>query len=235
MAEDMSKENERDLAGYYGYTIPMNEFFRCGLSVDCVIFGYDKKEISVLLIKRGVEPFKGEWALPGDLMYPYEGLNEAATRVLKSLTGINSLYMEQLKTFGEVNRHPIGRIITVSYYALVNMEDYNPKASSWAELLEWHPIGTIPDLAFDHNEILESSIHSLRKDFITDSLGFKLLPKKFTLNDVQYLHEAIMDEKYDKANFRKKILASKRLVPLEETENNVSHRPAKLYAFEEAN
>jgi len=232
MKEKNSPLAKTSLAENYGYSIPLTDFFRCALSVDCVIFGYNKKEISVLLIKRGVEPFEGSWALPGDLMYPNEGLHEAADRVLKSLTGIDNIFMEQIKTFGEVNRHPIGRIITVSYYALVNMEDYNPQASSWAEQLEWHSIKSIPNLAFDHNDILNSSLQSLRKDFKSSPVGFKLLPKKFTLNDVQDLHESVMDKKFDKANFRKKLLATNQLVPLEELENNVSHRPAKLYEFE---
>lgn len=231
MTEPKRTDTNRDLAGYYGYTIPLNEFFRCALSVDCIVFGYSNKETKVLLIKRGVEPFKGDWALPGDLMYPYENLNEAAQRVLKSLTGIESIYMQQLQTFGEVNRHPIGRVVTVSYYALVNIEKYNPEASSWAENLEWHSVLDIPKLAFDHNAILKNAIESLKKELRIRPIAFELLSPKFTLNDVQDLYESILNEKFDKANFRKKILSSDILVPLEEIRKNVSHRPAKLYTI----
>lgn len=233
MTNPKQTDSSRDLAGYYGYTIPLSEFFRCALSVDCIVFGYSNKETKVLLIKRGVEPFKGDWALPGDLMYPYENLNEAAQRVLKSLTGIESIYMEQLRTFGEVKRHPIGRVITVSYFALVNIEDYNPEASSWAENLEWHGINSIPQLAFDHNDIMKEAVRSLKKELRSRPIAFKLLSSKFTLNDVQDLYESILNEKFDKANFRKKLLGSDILVPLKETRKNVSHRPAKLYKAKE--
>lgn len=229
MTDPNNNNSSRDLAGYYGYTIPLNEFFRCALSVDCVVFGYSNKETKVLLIKRGVEPYKGEWALPGDLMYPYENLSEAAQRVLKSLTGIDNIYMEQLQTFGEVSRHPIGRVITVSYFALVNIEDYNPEASSWAENLEWHNIQSVPTLAFDHNKILSEARESLKQELRSRPIAFKLLSPKFTLNDVQDLYESILNETFDKANFRKKLLGSEILVPLDETRKNVSHRPAKLY------
>jgi 8-oxo-dGTP diphosphatase len=220
---------DAELAKKYGYSIPLKDFFTCAMSVDCVIFGYVEGEVKVLLIERGAEPFKGKWALPGDLMYPTEGLEVAAHRVLNSLTGIDNLFMEQAGSFGEVDRHPIGRVVTVSYYALVNIEDYSPKAHSWAEKLHWHPLKDIPELAFDHNIILNKAKNRLQESIETRHIGFNLLPEKFTLKDVQHIYELILEKQFDKANFRKKMLSSEVLVPLEELESNVNHRPAKLY------
>ncbi|NND93722.1 MAG: NUDIX hydrolase [Flavobacteriales bacterium] len=209
--------------------MPLSDFFQCSLSVDCVIFGFHHNDVKVLLIKRGAEPFLGDWALPGDLMYPDENLNCAAMRVLRSLTGIENLFMEQAHTFGEKERHPIGRVITVSYYALVNIEDYNPKALSWADSLEWHSLADIPDLAFDHRNILATAMQKLRTNLWTRPVGLNMLPEKFTLNDVQQLYELILNEKFDKANFRKRMLNSDFIKPLMEQQSNVRHRPAKLY------
>lgn len=222
-------DDDKDPSDSYGYSIPLKDFFSCALSVDCAIFGYEDNDVKILLIKRGAEPFKNSWALPGDLMYPRENLEDAAQRVLKSLTGIENLFMEQAHSFGGVQRHPTGRVITVSYYSLVNIQDYKPKASSWAKKLKWHSLKEIPDLAFDHRDILDSSVHSLRKNLRTRLIGFNLLPEKFTLKDVQQLYELILDQKFDKANFRKKVLASDFLEPLDEVESNVPYRPAKLY------
>ena len=230
-----SYNTEKDPSDSYGYKIPLIDFFSCALSVDCAIFGYEDNDVKVLLIKRGAEPFKNSWALPGDLMYPEENLNDAAHRVLKSLTGIDNLFMEQANSFGAVKRHPIGRVITVSYYALVNIQDYNPKAASWAKKLKWHSLKEIPELAFDHREILDETMNALRKNLRTRLIGFNLLPEKFTLKDVQQLYELILDEKFDKANFRKKVLASDFLEPLEELEENVPYRPAKLYRLADTN
>lgn len=171
----------------------------------------------------------GKWALPGDLMYPDENLNCAAMRVLRDLTGIENLFMEQAHTFGEKDRHPIGRVITVSYYALVNIEDYNPKPHSWAKDLEWHSLSNIPELAFDHRNILSGAMQKLRTNLWSRPVGLNMLPQKFTLNDVQQLYELILSEKFDKANFRKRMLNSDFITPLEEQQSNVRHRPAKLY------
>jgi 8-oxo-dGTP diphosphatase len=198
-----------------------------------VIFGYKDNDVKVLLIKRGANPFKGQWALPGDLMYPNENLNCAAERVLKELTGIDNLFMQQASSFGRLDRHPVGRVITVSYYALVNIIEYKPSASAWAEKSKWHSLSSLPELAFDHREILDKAMHTLRQDLKMRPIGFNLLPEKFTLKDVQQFYELILDKKFDKANFRKKMLSSDFLEPLEELETNVSHRPAKLYKLSE--
>jgi len=216
-------------ASPYGYSIALEDFFTCAMSVDCVIFGYLDGEVKVLLIERGADPYKNSWALPGDLMYPQEGLKVAAHRVLHSLTGIDDLFMEEAGSFGEVDRHPVGRVITVSYFSLVNIEDYAPKADSWAQKLKWHPLNEVPQLAFDHNNILLRAKQRLQESIETRHIGFNLLPEKFTLNDVQSIYELILEKKFDKGNFRKKMLSSELLVPLEELESNVRHRPAKLY------
>ncbi len=226
-----SQFTKNSVEPYYGYSIPINEFFRCALSVDCTIIGYDKGDLKILLIKRGAEPFKGQWALPGDLMYPYENLDQAAERVLSHLTGLEDVYMDQVKVFGEVNRHPVGRVITVGYYSLVNIQDYKPKASAWAHQLDWHLVDELPELAFDHNQIVTAALTVLKERIWKDEIGFELLPEKFTLGQIQALWETILQEKFDKANFRKKLLSSQSLIPLNENQQNVSHRPAKLYAL----
>lgn len=229
LTQENKPEDFRDLADSYGYSIPLDDFFSCALSVDCVIFGYEDNDLKVLLIKRGAQPFKKSWALPGDLMYPDENLKNAAQRVLKDLTGLDNLFMEQASSFGSVDRHPVGRVVTVSYYALVNIRDYNPVAASWAKKLKWHSLQEIPELAFDHREILDSGMTTLRRNLSTRLIGFNLLPDKFTLKDIQHLYEIVLDKKFDKANFRKKFLSSEFLEPLEEMESNVPYRPAKLY------
>jgi 8-oxo-dGTP diphosphatase len=227
----MHKTDKNQVNGVrdYGYSIPIDDFFTCALSVDCAIFGFDGESLKVLLIQRGAEPFIGKWALPGDLMYPDENLDDASSRVLKDLTGIDNLFIEQMHAFGRVNRHPTGRVITVSYYALVKIQDYNPQASSWADQLEWHDVTAIPELAFDHKSILENTLEKFRERMRMRPIGFEMLPAKFTLNDIQVLYEQVLDKKFDKGNFRKKILSTKALIPLEESRVNVSHRPAKLY------
>lgn len=215
------------------YNLELSEFFTFGTSIDCAIFGYDKEGVKILLIKRGAEPFKDFWAIPGDLVYPKEGLEEAVQRVLKALTGLSNLFMDQAGTFGEVDRHPAGRVITVGYFSLINIDKYKYEASSWASSLEWVPLSEIPKLAFDHSRIVDAALTRLRKRVRIQPIGFNLLPSKFTLNDIQKLYEDLLGAKFDKANFRKKILKMKLLEELNEIESNVAHRPAKLYQFNE--
>lgn len=213
--------------------IPFSEFMKFGLSVDCVVFGYKKGEMKVLLIQRGAEPFKDAWALPGDLVNPEEALDESANRILKNLTGLENIYMEQFYTFGSVTRHPVGRIATVGYYSLVRSKNYEPTASSWAKKIDWINIEETFNLAFDHQEILEKAIETLKKKVRTEPVGFELLPDKFTLLELHKLYETLLGDRFDKPNFRKKILGMNLLVPLTEVQSNVSHRPAKLFKFDE--
>lgn len=212
------------------------EFFRTALTVDNVIFGFDEADLKVLLIKRGTEPYNGLWALPGDFMYPDEDLDTAAERVLKELTGLERVYLEQVRTFGSVNRHPLGRVATVAYFSLVKIESYNIMPASFAQKATWHSVANIQELAFDHNAILEACFNALKRRVRVRPIGFELLPPKFTLTELQHLYEAILqppttDGKLDKRNFRKKILAMEFVMDLNESQANVAHRPARLYEF----
>jgi 8-oxo-dGTP diphosphatase len=202
-------------------------------SVDCIVFGYEEGQLKVLLIERGSEPFYNYWALPGDLVKPTENLDSEAKRILYELTGLTEVYMEQVRTFGAVNRHPLGRVLTIAYFALVNIEQVNAKASSWAKQLKWHPVHEVTELAFDHSEILSVALQSLKNEALNHPIGFNLLPPKFTLMDLQLLYEEILQTKLDKSNFRKKILKMNILVNSDEKQENVKHRPANLYAFNE--
>ena len=211
----------------------LKEFFQFGLSVDCVVFGYQEGQIKVLLVERDMEPYRGSWALIGDLVHPAEDLRDSANRILTSLTGLTNIFMEQFFTFGSCDRHPIGRVVTVGYYSLVRSKDYNPIASSWAKSTKWVNINELPELAFDHQDILDKGIEMLKQSVRRRPVGFELLPSKFTLLELQALYEAILGYTFDKPNFRKRILAMDLLVPLSEVQSNVSHRPARLYKFDE--
>ncbi len=212
---------------------PLNDFLSFGLSVDCVVFGYHEGEVRVLLVERDAEPYKGSWALVGDLVHPESDMLDSANGILENLTGLKGIFMEQFYTFDAVDRHPLGRVITVGYYSLVESQDHQPIASSWAKSTRWFGINDLPDLAFDHQTILEKGIQTLKRRVRYKPVGFELLPSKFTLLELQALYEALLNCKFDKPNFRKKILKMNLLKPLNELQENVSHRPAKLYAFDE--
>lgn len=212
--------------------VPYSNLFQFGISIDCVVFGYYKEHVRVLLIERGAEPYLGYWALPGDLVELNEDLDKSANRILTHLTGMTDIFMEQFHTFGSVNRHPAGRVATVAYYSLVESENYQPIACSWAKSLKWFDIYELPQLAFDHSQILETAIDTLRRKVRTEAIGFELLPDKFTLLELQGLYEALLGYSFDKPNFRKKILNMELLVALNEVQSNVSHRPAKLFKFD---
>ncbi len=214
------------------YNLPLNEYFNFGLSVDCVIFGYQEGEIKVLLVQRNLEPFKGHWALIGDLVEPEQNLCDAANKVLEKLTGLKNIYMKQFFAFGNVDRHPLGRVVTIGYFSLVNSLSHNPIASSWAKSAKWFNINDLPELAFDHYNILVKGIETLKNEVRHKPTGFELLPLRFTLLELQTLYEALLGCKFDKSNFRKKILEMNILKPLNETKENVSHRPAKLFEFD---
>jgi 8-oxo-dGTP diphosphatase len=209
-----------------------NTFFKSAFTVDNVIFGFDEGDLKVLLIKRGEEPHQGKWALPGYFVYPNEDLDDAAARVLEELTGLRDVFLEQVKTFGAVNRHPFGRVITVAYFSLIKIDQYNIQPASIAKKTQWHSVAKVSDLAFDHNEILEACFNRLKWLVRVRPVGFELLPPKFTLTELQHLYEAILETDLDKRNFRKKILSMDLLVDLDETQEGVAHRPAKLYRFD---
>lgn len=214
------------------YEISYDKFFQFGVSVDCVVFGYHDNRLKLLLIKRGAAPFKGMWALPGDLVYPNENIDVAAQRTLRDLTGIEDLYMEQTQVYGKVDRHPAGRVITTGYYSLIDIAKHDPHASAWADGVYWVDLEAVPELAFDHSEILKDALKLLQQRVRHQPVGFELLPEKFALADLQALYEALLNEKYDKANFRKRILSMNLLLSLKENQKDVPHRPARLYKFD---
>ncbi len=209
-----------------------NTFFKTAFSVDNVIFGFDNSSLKILLIKRAERPFKDYWALPGDLVFPDEDLDNAPKRVLKELTGLENVFLEQVATFGKTDRHPKGRVITVAYYSLVNIANVNPKAHSFANELAWHELSEIHTLAFDHMLIMQTCLQTLKSKVRTQPIGFELLPQKFTLSELQDLYEAVLGKPLDKRNFRKKILSLGVLLDQEEYQQGVAHRPAKLFQFD---
>jgi len=209
----------------------LDHYFKAAVSVDNVVFGFDNEELKILLIYRGAEPYKNYWALPGDLINLDSDLDNSAVNVLKSLTGLNDIYMEQIRTFGRVDRHPFGRVYTVAYYALIKSEDYKVSAQSWAEEADWFPISKLPELPFDHNEIVEFAKQQLKMRIRVQPVGFELLPKYFTLSELQKLYEAILETEFDVRNFRKKILSTGFILESGFKQTGVTHRPAKLYKY----
>jgi 8-oxo-dGTP diphosphatase len=209
-------------------------FFRNAVTVDNVIFGFDESDLKVLIIQRGTEPHTGLWALPGDFIYPDEDIDDAAARILFELTGIKEVYLEQVRTFGQVNRHPLGRVVTTAYYSLVKTSAISIKPASFAQAVKWVKVANIQDLAFDHNTILTACFDALKQRVRVRPVGFELLPPKFTLTELQHLYEAILEFELDKRNFRKKILSMDLITDLNLLQENVAHRPARLYAFNQS-
>ncbi len=206
---------------------------RPSVTVDCVIFGYEPgDEIKVLLIRRGQDPFKGKWALPGGFVGMEEDLETSALRELEEETGVRDVFIEQLFTFGQPGRDPRGRVISVAYYALVNLQAHPIKASSDADQAAWFPVDRPPELAFDHADILDAALRRLRAKVRYQPIGFELLPEQFTLSQLQELYESILGVKeLNKRNFRKRILDMGVLKEMGKQEN-VAHRPATLYSFD---
>jgi 8-oxo-dGTP diphosphatase len=203
------------------------EYFNIAVSVDCVIFGYDDKKLKVLLIKSDLEEFEGLYSLLGDLVRPDEDMEEAPYRVLRERTGLQDVYLEQVHTFGNLNRHPSGRVITTAYFSLVNIKSH--KLQLTANELHWHNVEVIDKLAFDHKQILVTALQCLREKIIEHPVVFNLLPDKFSLRELQDLYEAILGVELDRRNFRKRINLKNWLVDLNEMEEDVPHRPGKLY------
>lgn len=214
----------------YTYDYP-----RPAVTVDCVVFGLDPTDcLQVLLIQRRLDPFAGQWALPGGFVRPQEGLVQAARRELQEETGITDLFLEQLQAYGQPQRDPRGHTVTVAFYALVNLWNYQIKAATDAKQARWWPMDRLPVLAFDHGVIVQDAISSLRTTIRHRPIGFELLPAKFTLTQLQRLYETVLARPFDKRNFRKKLLKLDILVALDEKETNVVHRAAQLYQFDQA-
>lgn len=203
-------------------------------STDCVIFGFEGGELKVLLIERNEEPFKDWYALPGYIVEQDESLDGAAERILYELTGLRDLPIRQFHTFGEVNRHPQGRVITVGYFALIRINGQKnlQPVTNFARRAFWHPVNDLPKLAFDHTEIFKRAFKKIRTKMNYEPIAFELLPEKFTLTQLQSLYEAVLSKKLDKRNFRKKMLSYGYLKELNEKQKGVSYRAASLYKFD---
>ncbi|CAN5473598.1 NUDIX domain-containing protein [soil metagenome] len=210
------------------------EYPRAALTVDCVVFGFDEGDLKVLLIQRDIEPFAGTWALPGGFVRVEESLEEAARRELEEETGVSKVFLEQLYSFGQPDRDPRERVVTVAYYALVKLSDHRVKAATDARNAAWFDVCDIPRLAFDHDVIIEAALLRLKGKVRYEPIGFELLPKKFTLTQLQHLYETVVEAPLDKRNFRKKILAMELLLETDEIEQDVAHRAARLYRFDES-
>ena len=206
---------------------------RPAVTVDCVVFGLDDADLKVLLIARDREPFAGRWALPGGFVDPDETLEQAALRELAEETGVSKLYLEQLYSFGDPGRDPRDRVITVAYYALVRRLDHAPRAASDARAVGWFPASRCPPLAFDHREIVAMARQRLQAKVRYQPVGFELLPRKFTLSQIQRVYEAVLERPLDKRNFRKKLLGTGVVRELAELQREVAHRAARLYQFDE--
>jgi 8-oxo-dGTP diphosphatase len=209
------------------------EYPRPAVTVDCIIFGLDEShQLKVLLIQRANDPYRDYWALPGGFVKAEETLKDAALRELEEETGVKDVFVEQLFTFGDPGRDPRGRVISVAYYALVNLGEHELTTSSDVSRAEWFEINNLPKLAFDHLRIFETALDRLRAKVRYQPIGFELLPEKFTLTQLQQLYETIlgMEGALNKRNFRKRILD---MGILQEVgiQEGVAHRPAKLYSF----
>lgn len=202
------------------------------VTVDCVIFGYEKNSLKLLLIKRALEPFKGKWALPGGFVKMDETLDEAAQRELTEETGLQQVYMEQMFTFGAIDRDPRDRVISIAYLALVNLSDAaQVKGDTDAEEAAWYDVNELPKLAFDHQEIVKLALERLRGKITYQPIVFELLPKKFVFSDLENIYATILQMDINRRNFRTKMMATGLVEELNEYMTNVSFRPPKLYRY----
>jgi 8-oxo-dGTP diphosphatase len=197
-------------------------------AVDCIIFGFDGVTLNLLLIQRGFEPEKGKWSLMGGFMQPDEGPDSAAKRILKTLTGLEGIYMEQLQTFGEPSRDPVERTVSIAYFALIDVLQYKKQISADFHA-EWFPLDRIPPLIFDHSRMVEVAKEKLRYKAALHPLLFELLPAKFTLPQLQTMYEAVYDTAFDKRNFSRKVLSTRLLVKLNQKDKSGSKRGAFYY------
>ena len=208
------------------------DYFNIAVSVDCVIFCYDNKELKVLLIKSDLAEFSGLSSLLGDLVRPDEDLDSASYRILRERTGMDDVYLEQVHTFGSIARHPSGRVITTAYYSLIDARHQKLRLNH--NDIQWHGLKSIKKLAFDHKMILDTCLARLREQVMEHPVIFNLLPEKFSLRELQELYEAILSVDLDRRNFRKKIAIKDWLFDLNEMEEDVPHRPGKLYSLKPA-
>lgn len=207
-----------------------DKYEKPSVTVDIVIFTIQNKDLKVLLVKRNVEPFKGRWAIPGGFVRINESLEDAAKRELEEETGVREVYLEQLYTFGETKRDPRGRVITVAYMSLINSENIKLEATTDVSDAQWFSTLKPLSLAFDHEKILKYALQRLKWKFEYTAVAFSLLPEQFTLTQLQDIYETVFNKKFDKRNFRKKIL-SLNILKEEEIKKDVSHRPPQQYSL----
>ena len=200
------------------------------VSVDCIIFRLNEGELSLLLLRRNFEPEKGKWSLMGGFVQENESVDAAAKRVLKELTGLENVYMEQVGTFGEVNRDPGERVISVAYYALINIDEYDHKLVE-KHNAQWINIHDLPDLGFDHPAMIQKARELMCRKASLEPIGLNLLPRLFTLSQMQSLYETIQGETIDKRNFRKKVAEMDYIEKTDMIDKSGSRRGAYLYKF----
>lgn len=205
------------------------EYPHPAVTVDVVIFTIRDRQLKLLLVRRAGEPYQGRWALPGGFVHLEEGLEEAARRELEEETGVSGVFLEQLYTFGQVDRDPRERVITVAYYALIPSDKLQIRAATDAEAVGWFGMDELPDLAFDHAEIVEMAHERLTAKLDYSTIAFAFMPELFTLSELQEVYEIILRQEMDKRNFRKWILALERIEETDEERRGGIHRPARLY------
>src|SRR3989338_6927463 len=210
-----------------------NGFAKHAIAVDVVLFTIQGGTLKVLLVKRQQPPFRGAWALPGGIVGPEESVDDAALRELQEETNIGNIYLEQLYTFGEPMRDPRGRVITVAYYALVNWQQFQLKARQRVTEADWFPVKRLPPLAFDHRRIVDYALERLQHKINYPTGAFQLLPRQFTLTELQGSYEVILSQRLDKRNFRRKMLQLGILKGTREFRAHGRQRPARLYTFTE--
>ena len=201
------------------------------LAVDCIIFGFDKHHLKILLVKRNIEPEKGKWSLIGGFLKQDENLDEAAARVLEKLTGLHDIYMAQLYAYSKIDRDPGNRTISVAYFALIDVASHQFEGVQ-LESAQWFDLEEAPKLIFDHDQMVVKAVSRLRRRALTMPIGFELLPEKFTMRQLQTLYESILDKKLDKRNFVNKINSLDILIKLDEKDMTVARKGAYLYTFD---
>ncbi|MEM8894847.1 MAG: NUDIX domain-containing protein [Bacteroidota bacterium] len=202
------------------------------LSIDCVIVGFTQDGLQILLVEHAEGISKGKWALPGGWIKYNEGLDNAAHRILRDLTGVEEIFLEQLKAFGSLDRYPTNRVITIAYYSLVRPDAYNINPGFTASDAKWYNLSEIEKLPYDHQQIVDFCKQQLKYKVRHEPIGFNLLPEKFTLFQLQSLYESILETTLDKPNFRRKIMKMNLLVDCQEKQKDVAHRAANLYRFD---
>ncbi len=204
---------------------------KCLVALDSIIFGFDGTELKLLLVKRGVQTNHDTWSLMGGWLKANESLDEAAERILFELTGVSGIFLEQISAFGDPKRDPVERTVSVAYFALVNVKDYETKISDTYHA-KWFSMDSLPELLFDHHEMIQAAIEKLRYKAAFHPIGFELMPEKFTIPQILNLYEAIYGNNFDKRNFSRKILSTGLLVKLKEKQKGFSKKGAFLYTLD---